>query len=147
MNRKFKQASTGDPLWLFEENFRLLCELIELPFNEDVVLASSTGDDEEMLEVRVVERSRYTLAVSLRKSFSFTREWLPDLAMDVRLYFDAKVAEVVAYQHCRRLPAPYAVKDFVPFHRDERRQVNLLLNELLEYCLSQGFRSAVEPVA
>jgi uncharacterized protein YqiB (DUF1249 family) len=147
MSRRVNQSCVADPLWLFEENYRLLCDLMQFPFEEGHTLYTGAFSEEELLEIRVLERSRYTFTISLRKSFSFGQEWLSDLAMEVRLYFDAKVAEVLAYQSCYRLPAPYAVKGCVPFHKDEKRQANRLLNELLEYCLSQGFRPAVEQAA
>lgn len=127
------------PLWLFEENFRLLLELISFDPDEESILHAASGDGER-LEIGVVERSRYTLTIALRKSVNFGKVWVPDITMDARLYFDAQVAEVLSYQSCRRLPPPYAVRGNVPFHKDEKRQANRLLNELLEHCLSQGFR-------
>ncbi len=127
------------PLWLFEENYRLLLELLSSDFEEGSVLHSA-GGEEERLEVNVIDRSRYTLTIALRKSINFGRDWIPDLTMEARLYFDAHVAEVLAYQDCHRLPAPYTVRGSVPFHKDEKRQANRLLNELLEHCLRQGFQ-------
>lgn len=127
------------PLWLFEENYRLLLELLSFDYEGGVVLHAASGE-EERLEIGVIERSRYTLTITLRKSISFGRAWVPDIIMEARLYYDARVAEVLAYQNCRRLPAPYSVKGVVPFHKDEKRQANRLLNELLEHCLSLGFR-------
>ena len=128
------------PLWLFEENFRLLLELISFDQDEGGVLHSA-ADDGERLEISIIDRSRYTLTITLRKSVNFGKTWVPDITMDARLYFDAHVAEVLGYQNCTRIPAPYAVRGSVPFHKDEKRQANRLLNELLEHCLSQGFRS------
>lgn len=127
------------PLWLFEENFRLLLELLSFDDELGCVLHSSSGEDER-LEISVIERSRYTLTIALHKSVNFGKAWVPDITMEARLYFDARVAEVLAYQNCRRIPAPYAVTGGVPFLKDEKRQANRLLNELLEHCLSQGFR-------
>jgi uncharacterized protein YqiB (DUF1249 family) len=127
------------PLWLFEENFRLLLELLSFDHEEGMVLHSAYGE-EERLEISVVERSRYTLTIALRKSVNFGKAWVPDILMEARLYLDAHVAEVLAYQNCRRIPAPYAVHGSVPFHKDEKRQANRLLNELLEHCLRHGFR-------
>lgn len=133
------------PLWLFEENYRLLRDLIPDALDEGCTLYAA-HNEAEVLEVGVLERSRYTLTIALRKSFTFGRDWVPDLAMEVRIYFDARVAEVLAYQSCYRLPAPYAVKGCIPFHKDEKHQANILLNELLEYLLSQDFRPVTESV-
>jgi len=139
MNHALPLYPIDSPLWLFEENYRLLLELLSSDFVEGSVLHSASGVDER-LEISVVERSRYTLTIALRKSINFGREWIPDITMEARLYFDARVAEVLAYQNCRRLPAPYAVRGSIPFHKDEKRQANRLLNELLEHCLRQGFQ-------
>ncbi|HEY0635777.1 MAG TPA: DUF1249 domain-containing protein [Gammaproteobacteria bacterium] len=128
-------------LWLFEENYRLLLELLSLDGGEGGVLRSALQEDER-LEISVVERSRYTLTLALRKSLNFGKAWVPDILMEARLYLDARVAEVLSYQNCRRLPAPYAVRGSVPFHKDEKRQANRLLNDLLEHCLRQGFHPA-----
>lgn len=131
--------TVDSPLWLFEENYQLLLELFTFDADEDGLLQAVVGEAER-LEISVVERSRYTLTIALRKSVNFGKAWVPDIAMEARLYFDAHVAEVLSYQNCRRLPAPYAVQGSVPFHKDEKRQANRLLNELLEHCLSQGLR-------
>lgn len=146
MSRYHPYSPFADPLWLFEENYRLLRTLLPDGLDEECALHAVHGAVGAVLAVRVLERSRYTLTIALRKSFTFGRDWVPDLAMEVRLYFDARVAEVLAYQSCYRLPAPYAVKGCIPFHKDEKHQSNVLLNELLEYCLSQDFRPLAEPV-
>ncbi len=138
MNHTLPHYPIDSSLWLFEENYRLLLELLALDGGEGGVLRSAMQEDER-LEITVTERSRYTLTIALRKSLSFGREWVPDILMEARLYLDARVAEVLTYQNCRRLPAPYAVQGSVPFHKDEKRQANRLLNDLLEHCLRQGF--------
>ena len=139
MNHALPLYPIDSPLWLFEENYRLLLELLSSDFVEGSVLHSASGEDER-LEISVVERSRYTLTIALHKSINFGREWIPDITMEARIYFDAHVAEVLVYQNCRRLPAPYAVRGSIPFHKDEKRQANRLLNELLEHCLRRGFQ-------
>ncbi|HEY0720468.1 MAG TPA: DUF1249 domain-containing protein [Gammaproteobacteria bacterium] len=141
MNHILPHYPIDSSLWLFEENYRLLLELLALDGGECSVLRSALQEDER-LELSVTERSRYTLTIALRKSLSFGREWVPDILMEARLYLDARVAEVLTYQNCRRLPAPYAVQGSVPFHKDEKRQANRLLNDLLEHCLRRGFHPA-----
>ncbi|NIQ11618.1 MAG: DUF1249 domain-containing protein, partial [Gammaproteobacteria bacterium] len=41
--------------------------------------------------------------------------------------------------------ARYEVDQAAPFHKDEKRQVNLLLHDLLMYCLRNHYREIREP--
>jgi uncharacterized protein YqiB (DUF1249 family) len=77
----------------------------------------------------LVEHSRYTTTLELNRPYG--ESLVPDVAMTVRAYHDARVAEVVAYQGCDRLPPPYNTLGNPRFVRDERRQVNRLLRQLL----------------
>ncbi|MFU8837544.1 MAG: DUF1249 domain-containing protein [Thiohalomonadaceae bacterium] len=129
-----------NPIGLFEENYRLLCALLPdlLEGEEAVSLRADAGPSE--LQVRVLERSPYTRLLSLRMPFVSAGVALPELSMQLRMYHDARVAEVIAYQGCGRIPAPYQVKPRSPWLNDEKRQINLLLHELLRYCQRHAYR-------
>ncbi len=126
-------------MWVFEENFRLLQHLLpELEQGaERFVLAGNEGEE---LELLILQRCRYTTMVELSKPFAIDGEWLPDLAMQLRVYHDARVVEVAAYQGCYRLPARYQVEAYGRHYRDDKRQVNFLLHDLLLYCLRFDYR-------
>ncbi|HKJ75643.1 MAG TPA: DUF1249 domain-containing protein [Gammaproteobacteria bacterium] len=122
-------------MWVFEENYRLLAQLLPDWRNGACYrLPAEHGGSE--VEFRVLERHRYTAIVELQRLFG--REpgaaLVPDLSMQVRAYDDAAVAEVLTYQDCTRIPPRYAVGEGVQYQRDEKRQVNALLYELLRYC-------------
>ena len=122
-------------MWVFEENYRLLAQL--LPDWRDGAryrLPDARGRSE--VEFRVLERHRYTAILQVERLFGGDAgaELVPDLSMQVRAYDDAAVAEVLAYQHCASIPPRYAVGEGVEYQRDEKRQVNVLLYELLRYC-------------
>lgn len=112
------------PLQLFEELYGLLALLFP-EFRCGVLKTASRAE----LNVALLEHSRYTTTLSLSRGFG--EPVVPDVAMTVRAYHDARVAEVVAYQGCDRLPPPYAVHGDSRYVRDERRQVNRLLYQLL----------------
>lgn len=139
MSHTICHSSPRSPMWVFEENYRLLWQLLPEGGEgcERLVLA---GDEGEELELRVLERCRYTTMLSLLKPFTIDGEWLPNLSMQLRLYHDARVVEVVAYQGCQRLPARYQVARHGRHQVDEKRQVNLLLHDLLLYCRRFGYR-------
>lgn len=133
-----------NPTGLFEENYRLLSTLLQEWCEEEPVLRLGVGEEEALLEIRLQERGRYTTILQLAMPLPLGGLQLPALQMELRLYHDARVAEVTAYQGCRRLPAPYQVTRHGRWQMDERRQVNLLLHELLRYCQRRGYRSLVE---
>jgi hypothetical protein len=106
-------------------------------------LAADDGAQE--LEVLILERARYTTFIELSKPFFIDGVWMPDLSMQLRIYHDAQVVEVTSYQGCRRIPARYEVAAEGPYLRDEKRQVNLLLHELLRYCRRNDYHELHEP--
>jgi uncharacterized protein len=70
------------------------------------LLGTSEEDDQgTLVELRVVERSRYTTLIQLvqRPQLSWGRS--PN--MRIRMYHDAKSAEVVEYQHQNRFHGSY----------------------------------------
>lgn len=97
------------------------------------------------LHLTVLDRHRYTTSISLTHFFAATagREALPDL--DVRVYHDARVAEVMTSSD---------LAAFTPWGTDTppetgslawRWEVNRFLNRWLRYCLGEGH--AVPPVS
>jgi hypothetical protein len=98
------------------------------------------------LEVSVLERSRYTTEVSLLskaapKAAAAARDWLAPPQITVRLYHDARMAEVVAVDG-RGLVGGDGLNFVYPNPRmqgaDEREQVNRFLAEWLADCLANG---------
>lgn len=127
-------------MWVFEENYRLLQQLLpEMEAGGDCYRLAA-DDGAQALEVLILERARYTTFIELSKPFYMDGVWLPDLSMQLRLYHDAAMVEVVAYQGCQRIPSRLDVKPHDPYHRDEKRQVNQLLHELLRYCRRNAYR-------
>lgn len=131
-------------MWLFEENYRLLRKLIPaLEEGEDRFVLMG-DDDAQDLEVRILERAKYTTTLCLIKPFSVDNLLMPDLSMNVRIYRDAGVAEVLGYQGCARIPPRYRIRKYGEYLLDEKRQVNYLLNDLLRHCLRDGYRDLRE---
>jgi hypothetical protein len=132
-------------MWVYEENYRLLQQLLpEMEAGGDRYRLAS-DDGAQALELLILERARYTTFIELSKPFFIDGVWMRDLSMQLRIYHDAQVVEVVTYQGCQRIPARYEVEAYGPYHRDERRQVNLLLHELLRYCRRNNYQEVREP--
>lgn len=58
--------------------------------------------------------------------------------MSVRLYHDARVAEVCSTQQIYRFKGRYDYPNKKLHQRDEKHQINQFLAEWLRYCLLQG---------
>lgn len=123
-------TSAANPLWVFEENYRLLTRLLPEP-RVGVRHGFALNPGREDLELELLERFKFTSSLGVRHFFSSGGRLLPDLSMTVRIYHDARVAEVIAYQECSRLPPRYEIDESSPFQRDEKHQTNRLLYELL----------------
>jgi uncharacterized protein YqiB (DUF1249 family) len=91
------------------------------------------------LEVRlnVLERSPYTTLVELKQEpkVPFNRK----ASITIRLYHDARSAEVVEYQGRRHfLRAVYDYPNADMRQPDEKAQINRFLGEYLSFCLTHG---------
>lgn len=97
-----------------------------------------------VLRVDVQERSAYTDTVMV--SLTTNRlAWCPRLVMQVRLYHDAGLAEIIAFQEARHILARNRYPNPAMHARDEKTQVNEFLAECLEYCLREGYVSWTLP--
>ncbi|MEM6707402.1 MAG: DUF1249 domain-containing protein [Pseudomonadota bacterium] len=97
------------------------------------------GDRSLTLRFEVVERAPYTTLLRLSQQDD-DREtpWLPAPELVIRLYHDAKCAEVVEFQNARKFRAVYRYPNPAMRQPDEKAQVNRLLSELLALCLEHG---------
>lgn len=107
------------------------------------------GDEPAVMEITVLERSIYTDTLQLRQSVlpeDGRLPWCPRLDMEVRIYHDAELAEVLRFQAARRIPARNRYPNPAMHARDEKTQVNEFLAECLEHCLREGYADWQLPV-
>ena len=92
---------------------------------------------EEVVNVRmsVLERSRYTSVILLTQQAS---SMAPSNRIRIRVYHDAKSAEVIEIQNQRRFEAIYEYPNPKMRQRDEKRQINRFLGEFLGLCMTFG---------
>ena len=87
--------------------------------------------------MEVVERSPYTTLIRLSQHPD--APWNHKARMTVRLYHDARSAEVVEYQVRKHfLRAVYDYPNADMRQPDEKAQINRFLGEYLAHCLSHG---------
>lgn len=122
---------------LYESNFIRLLRLIpELDRIDGCFHSRIAGECD--LFVEIVERSRYTVTLSLTYRFETDNGTLVDPDMTVRAYLDGKQAEVLSIGNWRRHAE---LRRLVTEHEREldiRWRRNVILNKWLEYLTDQG---------
>ncbi len=96
------------------------------------------GKTDRVFLVKVAERTRYTTLLTLEQLGKYGVRWLGLPALTIRLYHDARVAEVVACGG-KRSPHPrYDYPNRNMHQQDEKAQWNRFLADFLAHCLAHG---------
>ena len=104
---------------------------------------AAAGGSLPTAKFEVMDRDRYTSVVALSqrglaRSIAATR-------IKVRLYHDARCAEVIEFQGQRWFDAVYTYPNAKMRQPDEKAQVNRFLTEFLNACLTHGVVYAEAP--
>lgn len=92
--------------------------------------------------IEIVDSSRYTSTIEMLQLSTSTPAFLRP-KMRIRLYHDAKVAEVLAAQRTSKLKPVYEYPNLNMHQRNEKFMVNVFLAEWLHFCLTQRVTSAL----
>lgn len=112
-------------------NYARLSRLLpQLQQGDDWVLVLPVG---EHVCFDVKERSPYTTTLVIKVDYAWSA-----IECRVRLYHDAQMAEVVAFQGQWRVKPINEYPNPHMHHIDEKAQWNLFLGEWLSHCLSNG---------
>lgn len=98
------------------------------------------GEGKRTLEMRVQERTRYTTLLDVTEHIvgADDSKWFSSPLLKVRLYHDARSAEVVSFAGARK-PFPKCDYPNPRMHqRDEKAQWNHFLGEWLAHCFEHG---------
>lgn len=118
---------------VYERNYAYLIELIpELDSLHD--RTRITLSDTECLEIVIREQARFTTTLDINHVLDNTH--LPNLTMSVRVYHDARMAEVVGYQHHSRIRPCYDYPNKAMYQPLEKRQINLFFSDWLKHCFT-----------
>ena len=121
---------------LYETNYAKLLPLLPRSDMVGDMLVYLVCDDVYQLEI--IESTRYTTVITLGLLESEkVADYLAPL-LTVRLYHDAKVAEVCAVQQISRLKPIYDYPNLRMHQKNEKHQVNLFLGDWLKHCLRHG---------
>lgn len=128
-----------------EANYLRLMRLLPDMRNQPDIrrIAMSQGDRLlGVLVLKVAESCPYTTTVQISQQDCLP--WLPVPQMDVRVYHDARMAEVISAENARRFRGIYSYPNAQMHQPDEKNQLNLFLGEWLGHCLACGYE--LEPV-
>ncbi|WP_407313143.1 DUF1249 domain-containing protein [Pseudomonas sp. nanlin1] len=104
-------------------------------------IAMTQGDQMlGVLALEVVQACPYTTTLQVRQEHSLP--WLPVPQMEVQVYHDARMAEVIGAEHARRFRSVYPYPNEAMHQPDEKAQLNLFLGEWLSHCLACGHEYA-----
>ncbi|MDA0148731.1 DUF1249 family protein [Vibrio sp. LaRot3] len=87
-------------------------------------------------QIQVGEVTKYTTLVDICQSDDVPVFPLPK--MSVRLYHDARVAEVCSSEYVNRVQARYDYPNDKMVQKDEKAQLNRFLGDWLSFCLRHG---------
>ncbi|HDY7966918.1 TPA: DUF1249 family protein [Vibrio vulnificus] len=118
----------------YETNYAKLNAL--LPFNAEVGDVRCYQVVNMIYQMTVKEVTKYTTIVEICQSDDIPLFPLP--TMSVRLYHDARVAEVLSSGEHVRFKAKYDYPNEKLMQKDEKHQLNAFLGEWLTFCLKSG---------
>lgn len=101
-----------------------------------------TADTCVHMEVSIVERFKFTSTLTLTKTNPALPHPMQDVQLTIRMYHDARMAEVVSWDNGRQLSGVYPYPNERMYQIDEKAQANLYLGEWLAHLLRHGVAEA-----
>lgn len=99
--------------------------------------ASTNRKNEARITLKVTESFPYTSTVELTQE-GINPGWIKPPSMVVRVYHDARSAEVTSYQNQKRIQGKYVYPNPQMRMPDEKAQLNQFLAEWLIHCFTFG---------
>lgn len=120
-----------------EANYARLLKLMpSLEQQDEWQYRVQSGGKSWPIRLQVVDRARYTTVLEIEQNDGFS--WGGSPCLQVRLYHDAQMAEVVAWHHHRRLKPRYDYPNREMYQQDEKAQLNRFLRDWLIHSQSNG---------
>jgi uncharacterized protein len=139
-----RPASFVSLMSLYESNYIRLGWLIEdLSQVTEPVVSTVTGDCP--LHLKIEERSRYTTTLNLTYMFQEDAKALADPDLQIRVYHDARLAEVQSSARSHRHSMLESLRSTITRGLGDRWRSNMMLNKWLDYCVERGHRFALTP--
>lgn len=130
-----------------EANYQRLWQVFpDLASQSKRCLGLANAPDREVV-ISVQERTPFTTLLSVKEvrsgvSLALTRRWFQAPVIQVRMYHDAKLAEVVSCDRIRNVAPKNPYPNKAMLQADEKAQWNRFLEEWLAACLEHGYVNA-----
>lgn len=122
---------------LYESNYVRLRRLV--PHIADLAGEQiSTVANDCPLFLRLEERGRYTTTFTLTYLFDTPAGQIADPDLQVRVYHDARLAEVLSCARWHRHQVLATIKNHLYCQLGDRWLRNVMLNKWLDYCVERG---------
>lgn len=122
---------------VYEQNYRLFLRLMpHLKSLRESTTIAINGLDQLAITLR--EQCRYTSVLDIHYHLHANQRLLPNLELTIRIYHDARLAEVVRYQHHGRFLARYPYPNPQMYQPLEKRQINLFFRDWLVHCIKKN---------
>lgn len=122
---------------VYEANYALLLKVVMgLEDTEKDVschLCSHPG-----VQVRLTRVGPHTSVMMLSHGLAAGGRMIPNIRLEIRIYHDAHMAEVIAYQGRGRFRPYYSVPNRHMYQPHEKQLVNLFFHEWLRHCQRQS---------
>ncbi len=137
------QYSRPNPMLWYEINYHTLLQLVpdlEMDISNQRLPRNFISKKEAVynfdmagayLTIRLLELNRYTQHLQVTNHFKASNKLLPALCLNIRVYHDASVAEVISCSGIKKLLPGYTYPNEQMLLKDEKRQANRLLYEWL----------------
>lgn len=122
---------------LYESNYVRLRRLVTHVASIEGEHTSSVANDCPLF-LRVEERSRYTTTFTLTYLFDSHAGQIADPDLQVRVYHDARLAEVLSCARWHRHQVLASIKNHLYCQLGDRWLRNVMLNKWLDYCVERG---------
>lgn len=131
--------------WLCSRNYALLLRLLPLEYNRAETL-NFTVSGQLQFCLTLVETTRYTELWRLTQRKSGMPSFLAT-EIEFRVYHDAQMVEVLSYQNQRKIRQSYDYPNPNLHHRDEKVQINALMQDWLTMMTNHPKDDAVQALA
>jgi len=136
--RKNNLAALANMMNVYENNYK---QLIQLVPDVDVkrLILTSANDGLANVQIDVLERCKYTTFLKLTHFLGSNDGMIPHLTMKLRVYHDAKLAEVIDSQNQSQFKAVNDYPNKKMHHTYEKRQINLFFGDWLTHCIKNEY--------
>ncbi|MBU2917099.1 DUF1249 domain-containing protein [Psychrosphaera sp. F3M07] len=116
-------------------NYALLLRLLPVEYDQNACWDIKCDNHLEF-RLKIIERSRYTETISLVQLGAHLPQFMVT-ELEIRVYHDAQMAEVISFQKQKRLRQNYPYPNAKLHQKDEKFQVNSLLKDWLNLVMKK----------